>query len=85
MVIESKKDYKNKCYRVIVHTNFFYKITHFINSKTMAHEYAERILVHGDFFKDDRGVKTFIPIQNIMKIKIVPPGIELEMTETEVG
>lgn len=71
-----------KKWQVITHTDFFYKIVHLINSREMAHEYVERIMIHGDFYKDQRGVKTFIPIQKIMKIKIVPPGVELEKTET---
>ena len=69
-------------WKVITHTDYFYKIVHVINSREMAHEYAERILVRGDFYKDDRGVKTFIPTTRIMKVKVVPPGVELEATET---
>ena len=72
-------------YRVIVHTDFFYKIEHFINSREMAHEYVKLIMTHGDFYKDKRDVKTFIPIQRIMKIKIIPPGVELEETETKTS
>lgn len=71
-----------KKWSVVVHTDFFYKIVHEINSKEMAHEYAALILGHGDFYKDDRGVETFIPIGRIMKVKVVPPGVELEETET---
>lgn len=71
-----------KEWQVITHTDFFYKIIHIINSSEMAHEYAERIMVRGDFYKDERGVKTFIPIQRIRKIKVIPPGIEMEKTET---
>ncbi len=73
-----------KEWRVIVHTDFFYKIVHYINSREMAHEYVERILVHGDFYKDSRGIKTFIPIARIMKIKLMPPEVELEETRTEI-
>jgi len=69
-------------WQVIVHTDYYYKIIHEINSKEMAHEYAERIMIRGDYYTDDRGVKTYIPISRIMKIKLIPPGVELETTET---
>jgi hypothetical protein len=72
-------------WRVIVHTDFFYKITHTINSKEMALEYVERIMVRGDYYKDARGVVTYIPTARIMKIKLIPPGVELEETKTEVN
>jgi hypothetical protein len=72
-------------WQVITHTDFYYKIIHEINSREMAHEYAERIMARGDFYKDSRGVKTFIPVGRIMKVKVVPPGVEMETTETRTA
>lgn len=71
-------------WKVITHTDFYYKIVHEINSKEMAKEYVERILTRGDFYKDDRGVTTFIPTARIMKVKLVPPDVEMELTKTRV-
>lgn len=72
-------------WRVIIHTNLFYKVTHVVGSREMALEYAERILTHGDYYTDERGVITFLPIAQIFKVKVIPPDVELDKTETEVS
>ena len=59
------------------------KITHRVGNLADAKEYAHLIVTKGPFVKDGRGVITYYPVQQIFKVKIVPPGVELISTESE--
>lgn len=71
-------------WQVIVYMDFNYKVRHVVKSEPNAREYVERIHHKGAFYTDTRGVTTFFPPGRIMKVKLVPPGVELEVTETEI-
>lgn len=47
----------------------------------MAHEHARLIVERGPFIDDDRGVRTYFPPHDVDKVKVVPPGVELNKTE----
>lgn len=82
MVVEAGGNVRE--WRVIVHTCFHYKVIYKIKSREMALEYLSNISKTGCIYSDNRGVKTFIPIHNIMKIKLIPPDVDTEKTVVEV-
>ena len=65
---------------------FGYKLINEMNGKDedfmeeMAHEQARFILEHGPYVTDSRGVRTYFKVSDVHKVKVVPPGVELEAT-----
>lgn len=72
-------------WRVVVHMAAGFKITYTVGTKDMAIEYARMTLQRGPFQMDERGVRTYYPPSSVDKIKVVPPGVDLDKTLTEVG
>lgn len=59
------------------------KLSFSVGNEQDAREYARNIQREGPFICDSRGVKTYYPVHQVFKVKVVPPGIELEETETD--
>ena len=67
-------------WRVIVHLSTFAKIENLVGDARMAREYATFAMANGCRHIDERGVETYWPTHMIHKIKVVPPGVELDTT-----
>jgi len=74
-------------WRVVVHMKYGYKITYEMSGdqddglEEMAHEQARMAIESGQYVTDKRGVRTYYPPTAIQKVKVVPPGVELESTK----
>ena len=66
---------------VIVYLRSSLKETFLVGNEKDAMQYASRIQREGALVVDARGVTTFWPVQEIFKVKVVPPGVELVVTE----
>lgn len=72
-------------WRLICHMVAGFKITYFIGTKDMAVEQARMAFSKGVYQKDARGVVTYYPPSAVEKVKLVPPGVELDKTEHVVS
>ena len=75
-------------WRVVTYLRSGIKLTTVIGdndgAKAMAQEHARLNIERGPFIDDDRGVRTYYSPAAIDKVKVIPPGVELNKTETSV-
>ena len=77
-----KGDTTEMSWMVVTHTDFFYKIHHEVVYEHEAKEYAAMILERGDFYSEPGGSTVFIPVNRIMKVRIIPPDTEMTKSKT---
>jgi len=71
-------------WRVITHLMTSNKVENRVGNKRDACEYARQIQRFGVYYTDDRGIITYFPAWQVFKVKVVPPDVELQVTETNV-
>ena len=72
-------------WRVLVHMRYGYKLLFAMGdndgAEEMAHEHARFIIERGPYVKDDRGVRTYFPPSAVDKVKVLPPGVQVNETK----
>lgn len=60
-------------------------IGHNDGAEMMAREHARQIIERGPFVDDGRGIRTYYPPSAVDKVKVLPPDVELNQTDTSVA
>lgn len=72
-------------WRVLIHMRYGYKIIFAMGdndgAEEMAHEHARFIIERGPYVTDDRGIRTYFPPSAVDKVKVIPPGANVNVTE----